>query len=197
MLKMNFNPLRQTLSAVFSLVLVGAILANAQSQNQTTVQKIDWPEATARLAEMRSRAETCVSLLKRYGKPIQIAQGRLAYSNAKAKIDGTINGLITALVTNGHPSSLPDLQSSLDAGSQGLIEFCDSTSKLVPRVSGQRGPIDEIVKAAIEPLVKAVSSGVAALYNNHRSDSELTRKTIQTQLEAAKWPTVDSVKAAP
>lgn len=194
---MNPLPLRQTFSVLLSLVFLGAVFAGAQSQNQAPTQKIDWPEATARLAEMRSRAETCVSMFKRYAKPNQIAQGRLSYSNAKAKIDGTIDGLITALATNGHPSSLPNLQSSLDAGSEGLIEFCDSTSKLVPRVSGQRGPIDEIVKAAIEPLVKAVSSGVAALYNNHRRDSELTRKTIQTQLEAAKWPSFDSVERAP
>jgi len=188
---------RETLLLLLFLGFLGAIFAGAQGQNQTPTRKIDWPEATARLAEMRSRAEICVSLLKRYGKANQIAQGRLSYSNAKAETDGTINGLITALATNSRPNSLPDLQSSLAAGSEELVEFCDSTSKLVPRVSGQRGPIDEIVKAAIEPLIQAVSSGVAALYNNYRSDSELTRKTIQTQLEAAKWPTFDSVKAAP
>jgi WD40 repeat protein len=30
--------------------------------------------------------------------------------------------------------------------------------------------------------------GVSVLYNNHRTDDALTRRTIQTQLEAARWP---------
>jgi hypothetical protein len=41
-----------------------------------------------------------------------------------------------------------------------------------------------------------LSDGVSALYNNHRTDDVLTRKTIQTQLEAARWPTFSEVKAA-
>ena len=168
--------------------------AKAPIQSQSTSSKMDWPEATARFTEMRTRAETCVGLLKTYGKPNQIAQGKLAYSEAKAKIDGAISGLITALATNGHPDSLPNLQSMIDQGSTGLVAFCESTGRVVPRVSGQRSAVAEILKEAIEPLVKAVSSGVAALYNNHRSDSELTRRTIQTQLEAAKWPSFDTVE---
>ena len=45
-----------------------------------------------------------------------------------------------------------------------------------------------MVKAAVEPVINALSEGVAALYNNHRKDDTLTRQTIQTQFEAAKWP---------
>jgi hypothetical protein len=168
----------------------------AQGQSQPTNSTMDWPEATARFTEMRTRAETCVGLLKTYGKPNQIAHGKLVYSEAKAKIDGAISGLITALATNGRPDSLPNLQSMIDQGSAGLIAFCESTSKVVPRVPGERGLLADIVKEAIEPLVKAISSGVAALYNNHRKDAELTRRTIQTQLEAAKWPAFDVVQRA-
>ena len=40
-----------------------------------------------------------------------------------------------------------------------------------------------ILKGAIEQLYKPLSDAVAALYNNYRTDNELTRKTIQTQLE--------------
>jgi hypothetical protein len=182
-----------------ALCVVGQVLGNpavAQTQGQAESSKMDWPEATARFSEMRTRAETCVGLFKTYAKPSQIAHGKLTYSEAKAKIDGAISGLITALATNSRTDSLPNLQSMIDEGSAGLIAFCDSTAKVVPRVSGQRSPIADIVKEAIEPLVKAVSSGVAALYNNHRSDAELTRRTIQTQLEAAKWPTFDAVERA-
>jgi hypothetical protein len=37
---------------------------------------------------------------------------------------------------------------------------------------------------------------VATLYSDRRTDNEQTRKTIQTQLEAARWPDFDQVKAA-
>jgi hypothetical protein len=52
------------------------------------------------------------------------------------------------------------------------------------------------LKGAIEPLQKALSAAVATLYNDHRADKEQTRKTIQTQLEAARWLDFDQVKAA-
>jgi hypothetical protein len=47
-----------------------------------------------------------------------------------------------------------------------------------------------------EQLLKMLSEGVSALYNNHRSDDALTRRTIQTQLEAARWPAFSEVQAA-
>ena len=40
-----------------------------------------------------------------------------------------------------------------------------------------------------------LSDGVSALYTNHRSDDALTRRTIQTQLESARWPAFSEVKA--
>jgi hypothetical protein len=56
--------------------------------------------------------------------------------------------------------------------------------------------VTDIAKGAIEPVIKALSAGVAALYNNHRKDKALTRRTIQTQLKAAKWLDFGEVKAA-
>ena len=54
----------------------------------------------------------------------------------------------------------------------------------------------DIAKVTIGPLLTMLSDGVSALYNNHRADDWLTRRTIQTQLEAARWPTFSEVKAA-
>jgi hypothetical protein len=45
-------------------------------------------------------------------------------------------------------------------------------------------------------VIDALSAAVAALYSNHRKDNALTRETIKTQLEAAKWPIFAEVKAA-
>ena len=56
--------------------------------------------------------------------------------------------------------------------------------------------VDILKTIPLEQLLKMLSNGVAALYTNHRSDDALTRKTIQTQLEAARWPTFSEVKAA-
>jgi hypothetical protein len=61
---------------------------------------------------------------------------------------------------------------------------------------GNKDILTDITKAAIEPLLKMLSDGVSALYNNYRTDDALTRRTIQTQLEAAKWPAFSEVKAA-
>jgi hypothetical protein len=157
---------------------------------------IGWPEAVSRLAEERSKAELCIASLKRYGKPEQIEQRRLAYGTAKADFDGVISGLIIALGEGEKPESLPNLDAKLAHGATGLGQFCKSVSDLVPNSSGQKGVLDEMVKAAVEPVVKALSDGVATLYNNHRKDDALTRQTIQTQLEAAKWPDFGEVKAA-
>jgi hypothetical protein len=41
-----------------------------------------------------------------------------------------------------------------------------------------------------------LSDGVAKLYNDRQSADTLTRKTIQTQLESARWPAFSEVKAA-
>ena len=76
------------------------------------------------------------------------------------------------------------------------MQFCGTVSKLLPATAGHRGVIEDIAKSAIEPLIKALSEGIAALYNDHRKDDELMRLTIRTQLEAAKWPDFSQVKAA-
>jgi hypothetical protein len=48
----------------------------------------------------------------------------------------------------------------------------------------------------VETLLNKLSDAISAIYGNIRNDDALTRKTIQTQLEAARWPTFAEVKAA-
>ena len=169
-------------------VLTGSALAQAT--------EITWPEAVAQLAGERAKAETCVSLLKKYGDDAQLARGQLIYVDAKADADAVIAGLIAALSAGQVPASLPNLQTKLSSGVSGLVEFCGMVAKLVPDTAGQKNIVTDVAKVAIVPLLKMLSDGVSALYNNHRSDDELTRKTIQTQLEAARWPAFYDVRAA-
>lgn len=84
----------------------------------------------------------------------------------------------------------------MSSGVSGLADFCGTVSKLLPETAGQKNVVAGIVQAAIEPLLKMLSDGVSTLYNNHRADDALTRATIKTQLEAARWPAFSEVKAA-
>jgi hypothetical protein len=157
---------------------------------------IGWPEAVGRLARARPKAETCAAALKGYGDQQQSSLGQLAYGEAKANFDAVIAELITALTEGGNPKSLPSLEIDLEHGAAGLGNFCKMVSDLLPSTSGQKGTLDDIVKGAIQPVIDALSKGVATIYNNHRKDDALTRETIKTQLEAAKWPNFAEVKAA-
>jgi hypothetical protein len=155
---------------------------------------IGWPEAVSRLAAERSKAETCGGLLKGYGSPAQVVQGQLAYGGAKADYDAVIAGLTTALAEGERPKGLPSLDAALVRGASALAKFCESVTPLVPTEAGRKGVLLDLVKGAIEPAVQGLSEAVAAIYNNHRNDKALTRETIKTQLEAARWPNFAEVK---
>jgi hypothetical protein len=175
---------------VFVAVLSPAASVRGQSVTLT------WPDAVAQLTSERARAETCVALVKRYGDDAQRARGQLAYTNAKADADAVIAGLLVVLSAARQPTALSVLQAKLGSSHSGLAEFCGEVAKLVPSGSGQKDILADVTKAAIEPLLKMLSDSVSALYNNHRADDALTRRTIQTQLEAARWPDFSEVKAA-
>ena len=180
-------------AGVFLALLAPLTLAGSAISQPAT---ISWPEAVAQLASERAKAETCAALMKKYGDDAQIARGQLTYTNAKADSDAVIAGLITVLSAGQAPVSLSNLQTKLNSGVSGLIEFCGIVSNLLPNTAGQKNVVLDIAKVAIEPLLKMLSDGVSALYNNHRTDDALTRRTIQTQLEAARWPAFSEVKAA-
>jgi hypothetical protein len=177
------------------VVVLPALLAltgSALSQPAT----ISWPEAVAQLAGERAKAETCVALVKKYGDEAQIARAQLTYTSAKADSDAVIAGLITVLSTGQTPASLSSLQAKLSSSVSALREFCGTVSSLLPDTAGQKNVVVDIAKVTIGPLLNMLSDGVSALYNNHRNDDALTRRTIQTQLEAARWPAFSEVKAA-
>jgi hypothetical protein len=168
------------------------LTSSAASQPAT----ISWPEAVAQLTGERAKAEMCAGLMKKYGDDAQIARSQLTYTNAKADSDAVIAGLITALSAGQAPASLSSLQTKLSSGVSGLVEFCGTVSNLLPNTAGQKNVVLDIAQVTIGPLLNKLSDGVSALYNNHRSDDALIRKTIQTQLEAARWPAFSEVKAA-
>jgi hypothetical protein len=165
--------------------------------NTSNRSTMTWPEAVGELAAQRTRSETYVGLLKKYGDDEQIARGQLTYADLKADFDAVIAGLLAALSTGQPPESLSSLQTKLTGGASGLVEFGDVIRNLLPKTAGQKGVLDNIAKMIpIETLLNKLSDAVSALYSNHRNDDVQRRKTIQTQLEAARWPTFSEIKAA-
>jgi hypothetical protein len=159
--------------------------------------EMTWAEAVAQVASVRTKAETSVALLKKFGDSGHIARGQLIYSDAKGEANGVIAGLIVALSAKDEPESLSSLQDRVERAATGLATLRKLAESQLPNLEGTRDfDLGNILKGAIEQLYKPLSDAVAALYNNHRTDNELTRKTIQTQLEAARWPDFAEVKAA-
>jgi hypothetical protein len=159
---------------------LGCIVAQAQD--------IGWQEAVARLAGERTKAETCGRLLKQYGDKAAVSQGELTYAEAKGDIDAVIAGLIVALAKADPPDSLPDLEARLQQGVKGREAVCAQAEPLVPKTSGQKDVIADLVSGALEPLIGAVKE-LWIHYSEKAGEQDLLiRTTIQTQLEATKWP---------
>ncbi len=154
-------------------------------------QGIGWPEAVTRLAAERTKATTCVALLKKHGEPTAVSKGALSYANAKAEIDGVISGLIVAIAQEDDPQTLPDLEARLKRGVAGRRAFCAAVEPLLEREPGQKNIFVAILKETIGPLIEAIKD----IYLNHRKEEALEIKTIQTQLEAALWPAFSDIKA--
>ena len=158
--------------------------------------QMTWADAVAELAGVRTKAETSAARLKKFGDSGHIAHGELIYSDAKAKSDAVIAGLIIALSAKSEPESLSSLQKRVEHVVTGLAKLRELAESQLPKLKGTKEGVGDILKGAIEQLLKPLSEAVAALYNNYRMDNELTRKTIQTQLEAARWPDFAGVKSA-
>jgi len=144
---------------------------------------IGWQEAVARLAAERTRAETCAALVKHLGDAAAKVRGELGYGEAKAEADALIAGLIVALAKGAEPASLSDLEERLQRGVAAREAFCAEVARLVPARPGEKSVIVDLVSGALGPLIEAVQ----ALWLGIREADQLTAKTIQTQLEAARW----------
>jgi hypothetical protein len=147
---------------------------------------LGWPEVIALLAKAKTQATTCVQVLKSNGDKSSIASAQLTYGMAEGEMDGIIAGLTIALVQGGDPNSLATARASLETAGKGLKEICDAAAKTI--APNTKDVLGEMVKAAVEPLIKAISAGVGALWTRHVETDTLERETKKSQLEAAKWP---------
>ena len=95
--------------------------------------------------------------------------------------------MIVALVQGGEPSALPTALTSLRNAGNGLQEVCNA-ALTAASAAGSKGLVEDVLKAPIEPIVNAISSGLSALWTGHVEKDKLELETIKGQLEAAKWP---------
>lgn len=156
------------------------------------LQPLSWQDAVARLASERTRAETCAGILKKTKDEAAISRGGLAYGEAKAEIDAVIAGLIVVVAQDGEPAALSDLEGRQRKGVEQRLAFCREVQALLPPKSGERGTVFDVLGDVLGALIEAAT----AIYKDYRDDDRLTRKTIQTQLEAARWPAFAAIGTA-
>ncbi len=174
-----------------ALIVLASVVAGAISAAETAA--LGWPEVIALLAKARTQATTCGEVLKSSGDKAALASARLTYGMAEGEMDGVIAGLTAALVQGGNPDSLPTARASLETAGKGLKEICDAAVKTI--APNTKGVWEEIAKGAVEPLIKAISDGVGALWTHHVEKDRLELETTKTQLEAAKWPRFGDISA--
>jgi hypothetical protein len=183
-------------AVVFALVFMASTASTNVYAQTTSTPPMGWPDATAHLIQLKTTSETCISIIKQFGDTSSKAQARLAYGKAEGSANAIVSGLEVALFSSGKMTDLQALQADLNDVADEVSHSCQVATAAIPSSKGHKGLVDDIAKAAIDPLVKAVSDGIAALYKNHRADSDLIKKTIQTQLEAAKWQDFDKIPTA-
>jgi hypothetical protein len=169
-------------------VVVVLLLMPAVVQAQT----MRWPDAVAALAAERTRAETCVRVLKRHagGDTAALSRGELDYVTAKADVDAVIAGLTVVLAERGTPPDLPAVEARLTLGVKARETFCRRVMALVPEDPGTRDLLVPLLGAVLPPLLEAAR----VLYASITAQDRLLRQTIQTQLEATQWLAFADIK---
>ena len=154
-----------------------------------------WKDAVAQLVGLRTKAETSAAIVKQFGGGGHLTRSQRIYSDAKAEADTVIAGLIVAQSAEGKPERLSSLQERAEHIVMGLAKLRNMAETQLPKFESMKD-LSDTLKASIASSQKPLLDAVTALHSNNRADNELTRKTIQTQLEAARWLNFDQVKAA-
>ena len=165
------------------IAIAAMMLALAPAMAQEQAPAMNWQDAIGELAAERTRAETCVSLLKRHAGDDEAAldQGRAAYDMARAEIDGVIAALSVALAKGEEPESFTALESAAEArgaGTRGLLQ--DRAGPGAAAERDARSAIFAVLGEAIGPLIEAAKE----IYIHVSDQDVLVRETIRTQLEA-------------
>ena len=159
---------------------------------------IGWQEATARLTAEKERAEAATRIVKRFGDPAEHASAEITYAEGKAESDAVVAALAVALARREPPESLESLQQRLAQAVAARATLTTLARDQIGAAAAREGAKDldwAAVTAVAANLLPALEAAVAALWNRREEADALTRKTIATQLEAARWADFASLEA--
>lgn len=150
-------------------------------------EPMDWGSVVDALATERTRASTCLSLFKQLTADDLQARlrGELAYGEAKASMDGAIARLsVGAIQGTDDVEGAALLQNRLETAIAGRQTFCADVDAMLEEDQGTRSLLADMIGPAVEGLI----GGAVDLYLGLREEEMLIRQTIQSQIEAQRWP---------
>jgi hypothetical protein len=154
--------------------------------------RMSWQQAVAALTAERERAETAARIVKRLGDAATVARAERAYGDGKAETDAIVAALTVALAENREPETLAALEARLHRATAARETIAREADACAARAPGEKAIVEAILGSAV---LVALTKALTTLYLRHRDDEALTRKTIETQLQAARWADFASLEA--
>jgi hypothetical protein len=157
-------------------------------------QEAGWRSAVDQLAQEKTLAESCVSILKTFAEsdPMARIQGQRLYARAKADVDGLVAMLAVDLADDRSPAEIPELSQRLEAvprQRQALCRHVDTAVGAELRVQSE-GTRNLWVALLTQGIGNAVGSTIEAgveIWEEYRRADEVRRQTIASQIEATRW----------
>lgn len=148
---------------------------------------IGWQEAVARLTAEKGRAEAAARVVRQFADPADRATAELTYADGKAEVDAVIAALHVALAQREPPESLDRLQERIAHAVAARETLGDLARAHIAAAKGAKAlDLAAILDVAVG-LLPGLQAAVAALWKRRAERDALTRKTIETRLEAAHW----------
>jgi hypothetical protein len=169
------------------MAVTAALMAGTLA-HEAAADEADWQQAVATLSGERTRAETCVRVLKRHGAEdaARISRGELAYGEAKADMDAVISRLITVLAQK-EDIAFEDIEAQLTQGVAAREGFCEMAVALIPADDAAGTKTKDGIVGAVGGVIGTLIGAAKDIYIFESKAGQLERRTVQTQLEGTKW----------
>jgi hypothetical protein len=140
------------------------------------------------LGRERSLAESCARLLNDHGRdnPGVYAQGIMRYAQAKAEFDGLIEETKHYLTEDVELFEVAGLKTQLQTAVDRRTDFTDFVeAQIIGNAAGTKFGLGDLLKPA--DLLKALTDGLRALWQEYRAVKDTRHKETMKQLEDLKW----------
>ncbi|MDX2202335.1 MAG: hypothetical protein NW223_06285 [Hyphomicrobiaceae bacterium] len=134
----------------------------------------------------RSKIVGCAAQLRATGTEAQQKAGAEAYANAKTAMDGVLDDLVLVL-SEKKVMDAKGFEARLQSSIKTRIAFCKTAEATAPK-GGEKQIFQDVYTDTLKPTMDAVLS----LFGRRTAPAS-ERRTVTTQLEAARWPEYSSV----